>query len=71
MSTTFQQQTGFGFLNTPNSTAQARYCQANEYDNMFQTTQTGNCTVSSALNVMVDRVVPAVDKSIFAGTRGT
>lgn len=62
----FQQQTTFPFLPTPTSHNAARYCQANEHQNVFQTAQNLQVTAISGFRMMCDRVTPGPISSIFA-----
>lgn len=61
---------GFTWLTGSLATkATARYVDSAAYNDVFQTTQLGHWQSQARLDVGVDRVLPPVDASIFAGSR--
>lgn len=67
---TFDSLNGYCFLRggIASKTA-ARYLAPETYNDVFQTTQAGHWQSQGRLDCDVDRVVPPVEASIFAGTR--
>lgn len=61
---------GFTFLNEFLDTKdKARYVQKSDYDDVFQNTQLAHWQSYMRMECLVDRVVPPVESSIFAGSR--
>ena len=64
----FTQNQNFAFFNgVPNTIDVARYCQAFEYDNVFQTNAYGHWQHHSAINVEKSTKVPGPKSSMYAG----
>jgi hypothetical protein len=60
---------GFTFLSGSfGSKAVSRYVASSAYDQVFSSTQLGHWQSQARVDVDVQRVVPPVDASIFAGT---
>jgi len=69
VSSEFEQQTVHPFLDTPTSHDVARYHQIGEHADIYQNQQNLDFTAVMGANLIVDRVVPDMESSIYAALR--